>query len=178
MFNKRFLSICVLRDFIQRRSVKDWRREFLAGLHACPTQHGLIDLTDVHTRRYTKGIQYDIHGRAVLQERHILLTDNLGDNTLVTVTSGHLITHLQLALLGDDDFGHLHDACGQFVSYTDRELSAAVYTCYVADLNLVVVQQVVDEFILLIVCGPRTARQVRIVTKHLNTFLAINLASG
>ncbi len=75
----------------------------------------------------------------------------------------HLITYFQLALFSDDHFGHLHDTCRQFVSYADREFASAVYTGDIAHLDLVVVEQIVDEFILLIVRGPGSARQVRVV---------------
>ena len=33
-----------------------------------------------------------------------------GHDTLVAVAAGHLVAHLQLALLGDVDLGHLDDA--------------------------------------------------------------------
>lgn len=50
------------------------------------------DLTDVHTRRYAQRVQYDIYRRTVSIVRHIFDRVDLRDNTLVTVTTRHLIT--------------------------------------------------------------------------------------
>ena len=91
------------------------------------------------------------------------MTHNLGDNSLVTVTAGHLITHLELALLGDDYFGHFHDACRQFVSNADGELLTAVYPHNVANLNLVVMQQCIHQSVSVVVGSPGTPREVGVV---------------
>ena len=64
---------------------------------------GLQNLTDIHTSRNTKRVQNDVDRSTVLEERHILDGQDLGDNTLVAVTSGELVTIGDLALLRDVD---------------------------------------------------------------------------
>ncbi len=54
-------------------------------------------------------------GRAVGQERHVLLAQNAGDDALVAVTAGHLVAHGNLSLLGDVDAHHAVDARRQLV---------------------------------------------------------------
>ena len=49
-------------------------------------------------------------GTAVWQEGHILNQKHAGDNTLVSVTSRHLIAHGNLTLLGNVDANRLIDA--------------------------------------------------------------------
>ena len=71
------------------------------------TQMSLQNLTNVHTRRHAQWVQYNIHWSTVWQERHILFTHNAGNYTLVTMTTGHLITNRNLTLLGNVDTNHL-----------------------------------------------------------------------
>ena len=67
-------------------------------------------LTDVHARRHAQRIQHDVHRRSVREERHVFFRHDLGDDTFVTVASGHLVTDRQLALRGDVNFDRLDDA--------------------------------------------------------------------
>ena len=67
----------------------------------------LQNLTDVHTGRHAQRVQHNVHRSAIRQERHILLPHDTGNDTLVTMTAGHLITHGNLTLLGDVDTDHL-----------------------------------------------------------------------
>ena len=67
----------------------------------------LQDLSDIHTGRYTQRIQHDIQRTTVRQEWHIFYRQNTGNNTLVTVTTGHLITDRDLSLLCNVDTNSL-----------------------------------------------------------------------
>ena len=58
---------------IEGGSVKNGSGEFLAQLTACPSEYGLEYLTQVHSGRHAQGVQDNVHGSTVLQERHILL---------------------------------------------------------------------------------------------------------
>ena len=60
-------------------------------------------LSDVHSGRYTQRIQHDIKRTSVWKEWHILNRKYTGNDTLVTMTSGHLITDRDLSLLSDVD---------------------------------------------------------------------------
>ena len=60
-------------------------------------QVSLKNLTDVHTRWYTKRVKYDVYRRTVFIVWHIFYWLNSRDNTLVTVTSRHFITRLDVA---------------------------------------------------------------------------------
>ena len=59
----------------------------------------LKDLSDVHTGRNAQRIEYDIKRSSVGKERHILYGKNAGNDTLVSVTTCHLITDGNLSLL-------------------------------------------------------------------------------
>ena len=76
----------------------------------------LEDLADVHARGHAQRVQHHVHMRAVLEERHVLDRNDAGDDTLVAVTAGHLVARLDLALHGDEDLDHLHDARRQLVA--------------------------------------------------------------
>src|SRR5690606_18845503 len=105
----------------QSRSIEDWCSEFLTCFLSSPSQYGLEDLSDVHTGWHTKWVQHDVHWSSVFQERHILVSNDTGNDPLVTVTTRHLITHLQLALLGVVYFGKFHNTCIQFIPYFQRK---------------------------------------------------------
>ena len=93
---------------------------FSPSSRAGPSEHGFVNLTEVHTRRHTQRVQADIDDRSVLEERHVLVAHDTGHDTLVAVASGHLVAHLQLTLLGDIDLGHLDDArLREFVAVGD-----------------------------------------------------------
>ena len=87
-----------------------------AQCHSGIAQMHLQHLPDVHTRRYAQGVQYNIQRATVRQERHILLGQYPGHNALVTVTTGHLITGLDLTLLGDINANHFVHAGAHFVA--------------------------------------------------------------
>ena len=73
----------------------------------------LEELTDVHTARHTKWREDDVDRRTVSQVGHVFFGQNARDNTLVTVTSGELVTFSDLALLGDKDTNELVHTRGE-----------------------------------------------------------------
>ena len=76
----------------------------------------LQHLPDIHTGRYAQRVQHDVQRPSVRQERHILHRQHPGYNTLVSVTSGHLVTHRDLSLLCDVDAHGFIDARRQLVA--------------------------------------------------------------
>ena len=56
-------------------------------------------LSDIHTGRHAQGIQNDVQRTSVRQIRHIFHRKHTGNNTLVAVSSCHLITDGNLSLL-------------------------------------------------------------------------------
>ena len=82
-------------------SVKDRRRNVKSKSFRRKTQVDLKHLSDIHTRRHTKRIQNNIQRAPVRKKRHILYRKHTGNDTLVTVTSGHLISYRYLSLLRD-----------------------------------------------------------------------------
>ncbi len=80
---------------------------------------GLKYLPNIHTGRYTKGIENNLNGCAVFHVRHILFRQNAGQNTLVTVSTSHLIADRQLALDGDINLDHLDHTRRQIVATLD-----------------------------------------------------------
>ena len=65
------------------------------------TKVNLKHLTDVHSGRNAEGVEHDIKRSAVGQEGHILGRKYTGNDTLVSVTSRHLISDGYLPLLCD-----------------------------------------------------------------------------
>ena len=65
------------------------------------SQMNLENLSDVHTGRNAQGVKAYVKGCTVGQEGHILLRKDSRNNTLVTVTTCHLVTDGDLSLLCD-----------------------------------------------------------------------------
>ena len=99
------VSNLVLADTVEHRG-----RNLDAKLFASPAKVRFEHLPDVHARRHTQRVQDQVNRRSVLEERHVLLGDDLGHNTLVAVAPGHFVTHGQLALGGDEHAHRLDDA--------------------------------------------------------------------
>ena len=77
---------------------------------------GLQDLADVHAARHAQRVQQDLDRGAVLEERHVLLGQDLGDDALVAVPAGHLVADRDDPLGGDVNLDHLQHARGQLVA--------------------------------------------------------------
>ena len=84
------------------------------------TEVGFEHLTDVHPRRHAERIEADVDGRAVVKEGHVFFGNDRGDNALVSVATGHLVTDRELALGGDEDLHFLDDAGIDFVAGLER----------------------------------------------------------
>ena len=78
-----------------------------------PTKVDFQNLTDVHTARNAQRIQDDIDRSTVFEIRHIFHRNHTGNDTLVTMTSGHFVTGGELTALCDGDADTFVDACGQ-----------------------------------------------------------------
>ena len=76
----------------------------------------LQHLSDIHTGRHAQRVKHDVKRASVGQERHILNRKHTGNNTLVAVTSCHLITNRNLTLLGNVNTHGLVHARRQLVS--------------------------------------------------------------
>src|SRR6476469_8422337 len=81
-----------------------------------PAEVDLQDLADVHTTGDTERVEHDVDGRPVLEERHVLDRQDLGDDALVAVTAGELVTVGDLALVRDVDAHELVDTRGKVVA--------------------------------------------------------------
>src|SRR4051812_18971066 len=91
-------------------------RELAAELASTPTEVRLEDLTDVHAARNAERVQHDVHRSAVFEVRHVLLRQDPAHDTLVAVTTGHLVADLELATDGDVDLHHLDHAGRELVA--------------------------------------------------------------
>ncbi len=81
----------------------------------------LEDLADVHAARYAERVEDHVDRRAVLEERHVLLVDDLRDDALVAVASGELVALGDLALLRDEHAHEVVDPRRQVVAGVARE---------------------------------------------------------
>ena len=98
----------------------DWPRQ-AALLVQRPAQVGLEDLADVHPAGHAQRVEDDVHRRAVRQEGHVLLRQDLGHDALVAVAAGHLVADRDLALGGDADADEPVDARQQLVTVVAAE---------------------------------------------------------
>ena len=84
---------------------------------SAPAQVHFQNLTDVHTARYAKRIENEIDRRAIFEIRHIFDGQDVTHDALVTVTTGHLIADLDLALNCDAHFDDFENARREFVAF-------------------------------------------------------------
>ncbi len=77
---------------------------------------GLQHLADVHPAGHAERVEDDVDRGAVLEERHVLDRQDLGDDALVAVAAGELVAVGDLALLGHVDADQLVDAGRQLVA--------------------------------------------------------------
>jgi hypothetical protein len=86
-----------------------------------PAEVGLEDLTDVHALADTERVQDHVDGGAVLEVGHVFDGQDAGDDALVAVAAGHLVTHGDLAHLRDRDVVLLDDAGLELVAVLAAE---------------------------------------------------------
>src|SRR5699024_886756 len=98
------------------RAVKDRSRNIETEGCRCKTQMDLQHLSDIHTGRYAQRVQHDIQRTSVRQERHIFHRKHTGNDTLVTVTSRHLVADRDFSLLSDVDADCLVDTRRQLIA--------------------------------------------------------------
>ena len=84
-----------------------------------------VDLAEVHSRGHTQRVEDDIDRGSIRHERHIFHRENLGDNTLISVTAGHLVTHGDLAALSHVHAHGFVDVVGKLVVVLGGELADA-----------------------------------------------------
>ena len=103
-------------DIFLRCAVEYGRHDLPAQLLGGNTEMNLQHLTDVHSGRYAQRIQDDVERGTVRQERHILRRQNAGHNTLVAVTTCHLIADGDFSLLCDIDADNFVDSRRQLIA--------------------------------------------------------------
>ena len=164
-------------DLVERSTVENRRSELQSQLLAGPAEHGFVNLTEVHTRRHTQRVQADIDDRTVLEERHILVAHDTGHDTLVAVASRHLVAHLQLALLGDIDLGHLdHARLGEFVAVGEVVFLTLDRGIGLLPFDRIVVDRLLYQRIEVAVARPLAGPQVQV--PHRNARLLVGDFAG
>ena len=100
------LSVAIVAGKLQRvenifliRSVKYRCCNMPAELFCRKPQMHLKYLTDIHTRRHAHRIQHDLQRRSVRHKRHILFRKNPRDDTLISVATRHLVSHIDFSFL-------------------------------------------------------------------------------
>ena len=58
-----------------------------------PAKVRLEDLTDVHARGHAERVEHDFNRSTVRKIRHVLFRQNPRDDTLVSVSPGHLVAN-------------------------------------------------------------------------------------
>jgi CheY-like chemotaxis protein len=98
------------------------RVDAVAETLGSPAQMRLQHLPNIHARRHTQRVQYDINRLAIGAERHILDRHDARDHALVAVASGHLVAGLNAPLHRDIGLDHLQHTWCQFVTLGDLAL--------------------------------------------------------
>ncbi len=91
------------------------------AVRGAPAEVRLEDLADVHPARHAERVQENVDGAPVLEERHVLLGDDLRDDALVAVAPRELVALGDLALLRHVDADELVHAGAQVVAVVARE---------------------------------------------------------
>src|SRR5664280_71230 len=86
---------------------REGKSEFLPG----PAKNSFVNLPEVHPRRNTQRVQNDINRCTIFKEGHIFSSYNPGNNTFISMTTGHLISNFNLTLLGYIYFSKTDDTC-------------------------------------------------------------------
>ncbi len=102
-------------------TVKYRRSNLPAQCLCCIAQVHFQYLSDIHTGRNAQGIKNNLQGSSVGQERHIFHRENPGDNTLVSVTAGHLIADRNLSFLCNVNTHQLVYSGREFVAHFTGE---------------------------------------------------------
>src|SRR5687768_14998056 len=129
-------------DLTLVRSLEDRSLRIEPEQLRCPAEVRLENLTDVHTARHPERIEHDVDRASVGKERHILLGNDAGNDTLVAVASGHLVADRDLALLGHVNLDELNDARRELVG-----LQNAIDALFrlLLQLRLLVVREIDDR---------------------------------
>src|SRR5690554_3860761 len=135
---------------------------FAQSLGGC-AEMGFQNLTNVHPRRYTQRVQHDINGGTVLVVRHIFNRHNRGDNTLVTVTTGHLVARLNTTLDSQVHLDDLQHARGKVVALLQLAFlvikASLVLLLAIFQTLLGFLQQLIKTFVFHAKLEPVRARQ-------------------
>ncbi len=153
----------VVAYLLDARTVEDRGAELQAEPVARPSENGLVNLSEVHTGRHAERVQHDVHRSSVLEERHILLTHDLGHDTLVAVTARHLVTNGDFALLGDVDLGDLHHAVRKLVSDLDFVHLTLADRLLRLECDAVVVDEVADKRVGILLGSPLVGVDIVVV---------------
>ena len=148
---------CLVRvfvDIVQRGTIKNRSCKLQSQILSGPTQHGFEYLSQVHTGRHTQRIQTNINRSSVRQERHILYPYHAGYNTLVTVTSCHLITDLQFTFLSHVNLSHLDNSGRKLVTDGSVILLTFNLSFDLLVLDDIIMQQVTDHIVSLLIGRP------------------------
>ena len=111
-----------------------------------PAEVRLEDLADVHPARDAERVEDHIDRGHVFEERHILDREDARDDTLIPVTTCHLVTDAELPLDRDIDLDHLPDAWREIIALTpllDERLMACL------DRGLALFELLEEELLLL-----------------------------
>src|SRR5690554_3548107 len=109
--------------------------DLLAQALGREAQVGFENLPNVHPRRYTQRVEDDVHRRAVLVMGHIFDRHDDRDDTLVTVTTSHLVTRLDATLDRQVDLDDLEYARRQIIALL--QLALLVFELLVEQLAAV-----------------------------------------
>src|SRR5512146_2854983 len=109
-------------------AVENWRNGVEAQNLRNPAKMRFKNLADVHTAWHAKRIEQYIDACTVFEERHIGFRHNAGDNTLVSMPSGHLIADRKRSSCCNINFNHFKYAAGQFIAVLEPfELAFALF---------------------------------------------------
>ena len=148
--------VCPFVQILHCSTIEDRSSKFNAQCFSGTSKYSFKNLTDIHTRRHTQRIQYNIDRSTICQERHIFLTNNTGYNTLVTMATCHLITHTDLTLLSNIYFCHLDNTSRKLITNGNRKLLTLQFRIQFFIFLDEIHHQVANHTVSMLITGPVT----------------------
>ena len=110
-----------LRNLFCRHTIEDWCCHLDSKFFRSTTEMRFKHLTDIHTRKYTERVQKNVNRRSIFHEWHIFYWYDSRNDTLVSMSSRHFITHFDFTSLSNIYFDLFKYTCIKVVTFFTAE---------------------------------------------------------
>ncbi|MBT9161614.1 MAG: hypothetical protein DDT27_00147 [Dehalococcoidia bacterium] len=103
----------------------------------CPAKVAFQELPNIHARGDTQRAENDIHRPTISQVRHVFNRKYPGNDPLIAMTTGQLITHRDLPLLGHRYPYHFTNARIQFIAGQFLQRASTAFALLIIKLHTI-----------------------------------------